>query len=331
MSNNMKRIFSGIQPTGNLHIGNYIGALKQWVETQDQSDNIFCIVDLHAITVPQDPKVLRQKIRELAGIYLAAGISQEKSTIFVQSDVSAHAELGWILNCFTPLGWLSRMTQFKEKSEDKKDSVSTGLYDYPVLMAADILLYDTDQVPVGEDQKQHVELTRDIAQKFNNQFGETFKMPEPIIPKSGARIMSLVDPSKKMSKSDTNASGAIGLLDDPAEARVKIMKATTDSQTTIVFDQSRPGIYNLLTIYENLTNKSRSEIEQQFEGKNYGEFKTELANVVVEFLTEFQSKYNKFLNDPAELDRILKTGADKVQKQADNKVREVKSKVGLGV
>ncbi len=244
-----KKVFSGIQPSGDLHLGNYLGALKRWVDAQDATDNIFCIVDMHAITVPQDPTELRKKIRELAAIYFAAGLDSEKSTVFVQSDISAHAELGWILNCFTPTGWLNRMTQFKDKAGDQQESVSTGLYDYPVLMAADILLYETDEVPVGEDQKQHVELTGDIAQRFNSIYGETLKLPEPKISQIAARVMSLDDPTKKMSKSNPSTNSRINLLDDPELIRSKIMKATTDSEGVVKFDESRPGVYNLLEIY----------------------------------------------------------------------------------
>lgn len=325
-----QRVFSGIQPSGNLHIGNYIGALKQWVDLQDEYENIFCIVDLHAITVPQDPKVLKQKIRELAGIYFASGIDPEKSTVFVQSDISAHAELGWILNCFTPMGWMGRMTQFKEKSEKLKEGVSVGLFDYPVLMAADILLYQTDKVPVGEDQKQHVEITRDIAQKFNNVYGEVLKLPDPMIPKMGARIMGLDDPTKKMSKSEAARGHAISLLDTPDEIRAKIMSATTDSQKEIVFDKDRAAIYNLLIIYQAFSGLSNQEIEQKFSGVGYGEFKKDLAEVVVEGLRPLQEKYKELTSDPAELDRMLKDGADKVRPIAEQTLKEVKEKVGLG-
>lgn len=326
----MKTIFSGIQPSGNLHLGNYLGAIRRWVGDQEGKNNIFCIVDLHAITVPQDPKELRQKIRELAGIYFACGIDPEKSTVFVQSDVPAHAQLGWILNCFTPVGWMNRMTQFKDKAGENKESVSMGLYDYPVLMAADILLYDTDEVPVGEDQKQHVEITRDIAQRFNSIYGETFKLPEPVIPKISARVMSLDDPTKKMSKSNPNPSGAINLLDSPDDIRSKIMKATTDSEGLVKFDEGRPGIYNLLEIYETLTSKSRENIENEFAGQGYGDFKKELAEVVVAALAPVQEKYQEFVQNPDKLDALLKQAADKLNPIADAKLQEVKRKVGLG-
>ena len=286
-----KRVFSGIQPTGNIHIGNYLGAIKHWVASQADLDNIFCIVDLHAITVPQDPEMLKAKTRELAGLLLAAGIDPEMSVLFVQSHISAHAELAWILNCFTPMGWMQRMTQFKEKSGKQKEQVSVGLFDYPALMASDILLYHTDYVPVGEDQKQHVELTRDIAQRFNSIYGEVFKLPEPVIPKVGARIMGLDDPTNKMSKSEEAPGHAVHLLDPPDVIRSKVMKATTDSLREIRFDEDRPGIYNLLVIYELFTGMSRSDIEARFEGKGYADLKRELGEAVVEGLRPLQSRY----------------------------------------
>lgn len=327
----MKRVFSGIQPSGDIHIGNYIGAIKQWVAHQDESENIFCIVDLHAITVPQSPEQLKQKIRQIAAIYLAAGIDTKKSHIFVQSEISQHAELAWILNCFTPMGWMNRMTQFKEKSLDKKDSVSIGLFDYPVLMAADILLYNTDQVPVGEDQKQHVELTRDIAEKFNSNYGQIFHLPTPIIPKSGARIMSLVDPTKKMSKSDSNPNSRINLLDTDDDIRSKISKATTDSDSSILFDPDRPGIYNLLTIYQAVTDDTRESIEAKFAGQNYGQLKADLSEKVIEFLTPIRSQIINLTNHPHELDSILRSGANAIRPLAIETLTKVKSAVGLGL
>src|SRR4030043_164075 len=258
-----KRVFAGIQPTGNIHIGNYLGATKRWAADQDKYDNIFCIVDLHAITVQQDPKVLNAKIREVTGLLLAAGIDPRKSIVFIQSHVHEHSELAWILNCFIPMGWMQRMTQYKEKAGSQKEQVSVGLFDYPALMAADILLYNTDVVPVGEDQKQHVELARDAAQRFNNIYGETFVLPEPGIPDVGARIMGLGDPTKKMSKSEASPGHAINLLDTPDAIRAKIMRATTDSLREIRFDMERPGITNLLTIYELFTGDERAEIENR--------------------------------------------------------------------
>lgn len=325
-----KRVFSGIQPSGNLHIGNYLGALKNWVASQEDYDNVFCIVDLHAITVPQDPKILKQKIREVAGIYFAAGIDPSKSIVFVQSDVSAHAELAWILNCFTPMSWMSRMTQFKEKSGDQKENVSVGLFDYPVLMASDILLYDSDEVPVGEDQKQHVEITRDIAGRFNAIFGETFKLPKPVIPKSGARVMDLIEPVKKMSKSDDRSGRTLPLLASLDQIRSNIMGAATDSLKEIKFDIQRPGIYNLLEIYEGVTSLDRAEIEEKFNGVGYGDFKKELAEKVTEFLAPFQKRYQDLVADWRHIDSLLKEGADKARIIAGKKLKEVKSKVGLG-
>lgn len=325
----MKRVLSGIQPSGNMQIGNYLGAIKRWVDNQDQSENIFCIVDLHAITVPQDPKKLKQAIRELAGIYFAAGIDPAKCSVFVQSEITAHAELGWILNCFTPMGWLNRMTQFKDKAGDQRDSASAGLFDYPVLMAADILLYQTDEVPVGEDQKQHVEITRDIAQRFNSIYGETFKLPEPKIGEAAARIMSLDDPTKKMSKS--RPEGALNLLDSPDEIRSKIMKATTDSESSVKYDKNRPGIYNLIAIYHGLSGIPVEEIEAKFQGKGYGDFKKDLAEVVIEGLRPLQEKYHQFIQDPAQLDNLLNQGANKIRPIAEQTLKDVKVKVGLGL
>lgn len=325
-----KRVFSGIQPSGDLHLGNYLGAVKRWVDSQDETDNIFCIVDMHAITVPQDPVQLKKKIRELAAIYFASGLDAQKSSVFVQSDVTAHAELGWILNCFTPTGWLNRMTQFKDKAGSNQETVSAGLYDYPVLMAADILLYQTDEVPVGEDQKQHVELCRDIAQKFNGVYGETFKLPEPKISQIASRVMSLDDPTKKMSKSSESANSRINLLDAPDLIRSKVMKATTDSEGVVAFDRTRAGVYNLLEIYENLTNQTRDEIERHFEGKGYGDFKKEVAEVIVKALELIQKKYNELMENPEVVEKMLKQGAQKIRPVAEKTLFEVKQKVGLG-
>jgi tryptophanyl-tRNA synthetase len=325
-----KRVFSGIQPTGNIHIGNYLGATRHWASEQDKYDNIFCIVDLHAITVPQEPKVLKAKIREVTGLLLAAGIDPQKSIVFVQSHVPEHSELAWILNCTIPMGWMGRMTQYKEKSLKQKEQVSVGLFDYPALMAADILLYNTDVVPVGEDQKQHVELARDAAQRFNNIFGETFVLPEPRIAESGARIMGLDDPTRKMSKSEDAPNHAIALLDSPDVIRKKIMRATTDSQTTVVFDPGRPGIYNLLTIYQTFTGKDKKEIETQFEGKGYGDFKKALAEIVTEGLRPLQERYNKLTADPGIIDSILNEGAAKARPLAQKTLAKVHKAVGLG-
>ncbi len=325
-----KRVFSGIQPTGNIHIGNYLGAIRNWVASQDEFDNIFCIVDLHAITVPQDPKMLHTKIRELAGLLLACGIDMEKSVLFVQSHVKEHAELAWILNCYIPMGWMQRMTQFKEKSAKQKEQVSVGLFDYPALMAADILLYDTDVVPVGADQKQHIELTRDVAERMNSMYGDVFKVPEPFIPKVGARIMSLKEPTKKMSKSDEHADASIHLLDEPDAIRKKIARATTDSLREIRFDENRPGVNNLLVIYQLFTNKSQEEIEAHFEGKGYADLKRELSEVVIEGLAPVQKRYAEITRDPAFIENLLKENADKVRPIAERTVRRVKEKIGLG-
>jgi tryptophanyl-tRNA synthetase len=325
-----KRVFSGIQPTGSLMIGNYLGAIKYWVSSQENYDNVFCIVDLHAITVQQDPEVLKIRIREVAGLLLAAGIDPKRSILFIQSHISAHSELAWILNCFIPMGWMQRMTQFKEKSAKHKEKVSVGLFDYPALMAADILLYNTDVVPVGEDQKQHVELARDTAQRFNNIYGETFVLPEPLIPDVGARIMGLDDPTKKMSKSETAPDHAINLLDPPDAIRVKIMRATTDSQREIRFDPTRPGIFNLLTIYHLFSGQSQKEIEAQFEGKGYSDFKKALAEVVVEGLRPLQERYKELTADSTRIDSILADGAARARPTAEKVLAEVKKRVGLG-
>jgi len=323
-----ERVFSGIQPSNVPHIGNYLGAIRNWVAEQDRYDNIFCVVDLHAITVPQNPTELRANTRDLAALLLACGIDPRRSALFVQSHISAHAELTWILNCVTPTGWLNRMTQFKIKAGDDRETASAGLYDYPVLMAADILLYQTDAVPVGDDQRQHVELTRDIANTFNFRFGETFVEPRALIRTEGARIMALDEPDKKMSKSGAEPS-YISLLDTPAAIRKKIARATTDSQRTIVFDESRAGIFNLLTIYQALGGESREQIEAEFEGKGYKEFKAALADRLVATLEPIQRRYTELTADPAELDRLLAAGASRVRPIAEQTLRLVKERVGL--
>src|SRR6266480_2915062 len=279
-----KRIFSGIQPTGNTHLGNYLGALRNWVALQHEFESFFCIVNLHAITLPQDPTQLAEKTMELARILLAVGIDPKISTVLVQSDLSQHAELTWVLNCVARVSELERMTQYKDKARRQEENVAVGLFDYPVLMAADILLYQTDLVPVGEDQKQHLELTRDLAIRFNRDYGETFRVPEPYIPTLGARIMSLSDPSKKMSKSDDDPNGCVMLLDDADTVRRKFKRAVTDSGTEIRFDESRPAITNLLTIYQLMTTQSPDEIESHFAGSGYARLKQDLAEVTIEFL-----------------------------------------------
>jgi tryptophanyl-tRNA synthetase len=325
-----KRVFSGIQPTGNLHLGNYLGAIRRWVDAQSQYDNLFCIVDLHAITVPQDPRALRAKSREVVALLFAAGIEPDQSAVFIQSHIGAHAELAWILNCYIPMGWMQRMTQFKEKSQRQKGQVSVGLFDYPALMAADILLYETDLVPVGGDQKQHVELTRDVAQHFNSVYGDVFKLPEPLMGEVGARIMSLDNPTKKMSKSETGKGHALNLLDTPDEIRAKIMSATTDSLREIRFDPDRPAVTNLLTIYELFSGLSRTAIEQRFAGKGYAELKQELADVVIEHLKPLQARYRVLADDPSHLDHLLTEGASRVQPIAEKTVTRVKVAIGLG-
>ena len=322
-----KRIFSGAQPTGQLHIGNYLGALKNWVALQDEYEAFYCIVNLHAITLPQDPSTLRKATLDLARIYLAAGVDPEKSTIFIQSDVAEHAELTWILSCISRMGELERMTQFKDKGKGNTERAGVGLFTYPVLMASDILLYQTDLVPVGQDQKQHLELSRDLAERFNRDFGETFKVPEPYIPKAGASIKSLQDPEKKMSKSDENLNGSIFLLDDPDTVTKKIKRAVTDSGTTIEFDETRPAISNLLSIYQILTERSAEECVAHFEGKGYGQFKTELAEVVVEFLRPFQDRIREF--DDETLLSILKPGAEKARSIAADTLRKVYERMGI--
>ena len=322
-----KRIFSGAQPTGNLHIGNYLGALKNWVKLQNEYESFFCIVNLHAVTLPQNPQILKQKTLDLARIYLASGVDPKISTVFVQSDVSQHAELAWILNCVARMGELERMTQFKDKGKGNRERAGVGLFTYPTLMASDILLYKTDLVPVGQDQKQHLELTRDLAERFNRDFGETFKIPEPFIPPVGANVLSLQEPTKKMSKSDENLNGSIFLLDDADTITKKIKRAVTDSGTDIKFDEKRPAINNLLTVYRLLTNKTAEQCEADFAGKGYGHFKTELAETVVEFLRPFQERVKDFTD--AELCKILKEGAEKARSISGETLKNVYEKMGI--
>jgi tryptophanyl-tRNA synthetase len=326
-----KRVFSGIQPTGNLHLGNYLGAIRNWVETQAEYDNIFCIVDLHAITLPIDPKELHQSVRQLAALYIACGLDPRYCHLFVQSHVHEHAGLSWIMECFTPMGWLSRMTQFKSKAGENMDSVGTGLFCYPVLMACDILLYQTNYVPVGDDQRQHIELTRDLAQRFNSLYGQqVFTIPEPQIREVGARIMSLDDPTQKMSKSDPNPNSRISLLDEPKTIKQKIGRATTDSLRLVAFDPERPGITNLLGIYQSLTGQSSQQIEAEFVGKGYGDFKAALTERLVATLSPIQARYKELMNDQVELERMLRQGADEVRPMAQATVQHVKDVIGLG-
>ena len=327
----MKRVFSGIQPTGNIHIGNYLGALKQFVELQDNSDCIYCIVDLHSITVPQDPKKLRESILNVAALYLAVGVDPKKSTVFVQSDVPGHSELSWILTCCSYTGELSRMTQFKQKSKEK-ESAPTGLFMYPVLMAADILLYDTQIVPVGDDQKQHIELTRDLAVRINGKYGkDTLVVPEGKYMKSGARIMALDEPTNKMSKSAENEFSRISLLDPPNKIKKAIMRATTDSDGEVRFDaENKPGISNLLSIYSVFSGISIEQLEKKYQGSGYGDFKKDLVEVVVDALAPIQQKYNDVM-ESGELDKILKEGAEKAGAIAQKTLRRVKENFGLGL
>lgn len=322
-----KRIFSGVQPTGSVHLGNYLGALRNWVKLQSEYESFFCIVNLHAITLPQDPKLLAEKARELARIYVAVGIDPELSTIFIQSDVSEHAELTWVLNCIARMSELERMTQFKEKAKKQRENIGVGLFDYPVLMAADILLYQTDLVPVGEDQKQHLELTRDIAIRFNRDFGETFKVPDPYIPQVGSRIMSLADPTKKMSKSDDDPNGCLMLLDDADTVTRKFKRAVTDSGTEIRYDDSRPAIKNLLTIYHLMTGQPMGQIEEHFAGKGYAQLKRDLTDVTIDFLRPLQERISQISDD--ETAAILARGRDKAKNIASHTFRDVKEKVGL--
>ena len=325
----MKRVFSGVQPTGNIHLGNYLGALKQFVDLQEDHECIYCIVDEHAITVPQNPKELKEHILDVAALYLAIGVDPKKSIVFVQSDVSGHAELGWVLNCCANTGELFRMTQFKAKSNGK-ESVGAGLLTYPVLMAADILLYDTDVVPVGQDQKQHIELTRDLAIRVNHHYGKTFVVPDGRFMKAGARVMALDDPTSKMSKSAENVHSRISLLDEPSKIKKSIMKATTDSDGVVKFDaENKPGISNLLNIYSVLAGKSVAELETMYEGRGYGDFKKDLVEVTVESLAPIKERYEAIRNSE-ELLTILNDGAEKADAIAQKTMQRVRAYFGLG-
>lgn len=330
MSEQSKVIFSGMQPSGMITLGNYLGALKNWTNLQETYNCLYCIVDMHAITVRQDPAVLRKNARDLLMLYIAAGLDPEKNTIYMQSHVSAHAELAWILNCFTYMGELSRMTQFKDKSQKHSDNINVGLFAYPTLMAADILLYQTDLVPVGVDQKQHLELTRDIAIRFNNTYGDTFKVPEPYISKVGAKIMSLQDPTKKMSKSDEDMNASISILDSPDTIIRKFKRAVTDSDTVVRFDQEqKAGISNLITIYSVLTKQSIQEVETEFEGMGYGHFKLKVGEAVVEELRPVQERFKELAQDKTYIDTIIKDNAQKAAYLATKTLRKVQKKVGF--
>lgn len=322
------RVLSGIQPTGSLHIGNYLGALKNWVRMQHDYECVFCIVDLHAITLYQDPAELRRKIEQTAAIFLAAGIDPKISSVVVQSTVAAHAELCWLLTCVTPLGWLERMTQFKDKSA-KQESISDGLLQYPVLMAADILLYKANAVPVGDDQTQHLELTRDLAQRFNSQYGDTFVMPETKLPMVGARIMGLDDPTKKMSKSETGSGHAIALLDEPSQIKKKIMRATTDSGSGVDFDTMGAGVANLLTIHQAFTGWTDDQVKSHFAGLRYGDLKKTVAEAVVAGLEPIQQRYKEITADPTYLKGVLREAAERVAPVANDTVRLVKQRMGI--
>lgn len=326
----MQTLFSGIQPSGIPTIGNYIGALKQFVDIQDEYDCYFCIVDQHAITVPQDRLKLRKQIRQLAAIYLATGLNPEKITLFIQSEVPAHAQAGWMLTTISSIGELERMTQFKDKSQKQSEGIPAGLLTYPPLMAADIVLYNTDIVPVGDDQKQHIELTRNLVDRFNSRYNDVLTKPEIKMPEVGGRVMSLQDPTKKMSKSDDNPKNFISLLDEPKVAAKKIKSAVTDSDGIIKFDkENKPGITNLLTIYSSLTGESIASLEDRYANEGYGKFKGDLAQVVENFLTDFQEKFNSFY-ESEELDKILDEGRDKAHRASFKTLKKMEKAMGLG-
>jgi tryptophanyl-tRNA synthetase len=327
---NKKVIFSGMQPSGSLTLGNYLGALKNWVNLQNEYDCYYCVVDMHAITVPKEPKDLRKNTLEVLANYIAAGIDPEQVTLFIQSHVAAHAELAWILNCFSYFGELGRMTQFKDKSK-KLDSnaIPVGLFTYPVLMAADILLYQADLVPVGEDQRQHLEITRDIAQRFNNRFSETFKVPDAFISKEGAKIMSLQNPLSKMSKSDVNENSYIVLMDDADAIRRKLKRAVTDSIGVVRYSDEQPGVKNLLTIYSKITDKPIDQIVASYEGKGYAQFKDDVAEVIIEELKPIQDKIDYLLKNKDYLEQIYVRGAEKAEAVARKTLRKVQKKVGF--
>ncbi|MGN2336970.1 tryptophan--tRNA ligase [Clostridium cagae] len=324
-----KVIFSGIQPSGDLTLGNYLGALKNWVKLQDEFETYYCVVDLHAITVRQKPADLRRRTLELLSIYLAAGIDPNKNTLFIQSHVPAHTEAAWILTCNTYMGELSRMTQYKDKSQKYGDSIASGLFNYPVLMAADILLYNTDLVPVGADQKQHLELTRDIAARFNNTYSDTFKIPDPYIPKAGAKIMSLQDPLKKMSKSDDNPNGFILIMDPPDVIKRKVSKSVTDSLGIVNYTDDQPGVKNLLNILGTIKGVEPTSLAANYEGKGYAELKNDVADAVIEELVPVQEKVKEFLKDKKKLEEIYSEGAKKASYIANKTLRKMQKKVGF--
>lgn len=324
-----KVILSGIQPSGELTIGNYLGALKNWVKLQDEYECYYCIVDLHAITVKQVPKDLRARTLEVLAVYIAAGIDPDKNTLFIQSHVPAHSELGWLLNCNTYMGELSRMTQYKDKSQRYGNNISAGLFNYPVLMAADILLYQADLVPVGGDQKQHLELTRDIAERFNNTYSPTFKIPDPYIPKAGARIMDLQEPTKKMSKSSDNPNSYILLMDPPEVIRKKISRSVTDSLGVVKYSDEQPGVKNLMTILSVITGKTPEDIEKEYEGQGYAQFKNDVAEAIISELEPIQKRVKELISDKAYLESIYKKGAEKANYVATKTLRKVQKKIGF--
>jgi tryptophanyl-tRNA synthetase len=323
-----KRVFSGVKPSAHLHIGNLIGAIRNWVADLDERENIFCVVDQHAITVDYDPNELRALTRELVGLYIACGLDPQKASIFVQSHIPEHTELAWLLNCITPMGWLERMTQFKDKAGDQRERASAGLFTYPTLMAADILLYGSHEVPVGDDQKQHVELTRDLAERFNRKFGEVLVVPQPVIRPVGARIMGLDDPTKKMSKSVDGQFHSIGLLDPPNRIKKTIMRAVTDSQTEIVFDENRPGVNNLLGIYQALSGQDKEQIEAQFAGKGYGDLKKAVLEVVMAEIEPIQARYAEISADPAYIDGVLAASVEHLRPIVDQTMDAVRRAMG---
>ncbi|MBR1691431.1 MAG: tryptophan--tRNA ligase [Lachnospiraceae bacterium] len=329
MIGDKKVLFSGMQATGNLTLGNYLGALKNWIDLADEYECFYSVVDLHSITIRQDPAELRRRARSLLTLYIAAGLDPEKNCIYYQSHVSGHAELAWILNCFTYMGELNRMTQFKDKAAKHADNINAGLYTYPVLMAADILLYQADVVPVGKDQLQHLEITRDIAQRFNNIYGDVFTIPEAYVGKVGAKIMSLQDPSKKMSKSDENPNGSIYLMDDPDTIIRKFKRAVTDSEACVRYSEEQPGIRNLIDIYCVCTGKTPAEVEKEFDGKGYGDFKLAVGEAVVSVLKPIHSRFDELTKDKAYIDSIIKKNAEKAEYYALKTLRKVQKKVGF--
>ena len=329
LEGNKKVIFSGIKPSGELTLGNYIGAIKNWVKLQEDYECYFCVVDLHAITVKQEPKDLRKRTLEILAIYVASGIDPEKNTLFIQSHVPAHSEAGWLLNCYTYMGELSRMTQYKDKSKNSGESISAGLFNYPVLMAADILLYQTNLVPVGKDQLQHLEIARDIGERFNKTYSDTFVIPEPYIPKTGAKIMDLQDPSKKMSKSEENVNGYILIMDPPEVIRRKVNRAVTDSLGEVKYNDEQLGVKNLMTILMTITGKSVEDIEEKYEGLGYAEFKSDVAEAIVSELEPVQIKIKEYIGNKDYLEGIYKKGAEKANYAANKTLRKMQKKIGF--